>query len=58
MKKLCEKNVNCAGACGDDNSLQIWGGGDDSVLWLSFAQQKYVHTLKEAQRTFLYFLIM
>jgi hypothetical protein len=25
----------------DDNHFQIRGGGDDSVLWLSVAQQKW-----------------
>jgi hypothetical protein len=24
-----------------DNRFQIWGGVDISVIWLSFAQQKY-----------------
>jgi hypothetical protein len=31
-----------ARACGADNHFKIGGGGDDSVLWLSFAQEKYL----------------
>jgi hypothetical protein len=36
-----QKKFVRAGTCAADNRFQIGGGVDDSVLCLSFAQQKY-----------------
>jgi accessory colonization factor AcfC len=34
------------------NHFQIWGEGDNSILWLSFAQQKcHLGTYVESSRT-------